>query len=268
MHDLDNRDAPLGFPVASQELEHFGIKFSIGGAHISRTIMLDELGTLLANVGPSAVNDYREAIVDINILGKTTKSTRQKSLRHLRELYSLDESTPIFGLLRKLQTIDARSLPLLAFEVAWARDPLLRATTNYILALSPGESVETTRLAESVEAAFESQYSELNRHKVARNAASSWTQAGYLSGRTKKIRQQVKPSVTALTMALFLGSTCGFHGLAVFANPWCRLLDLSASRAKALALEAHRAGLINLRVVGEVVELSFPLLFEFQAKPS
>jgi len=35
-----------------------------------------------------------------------------------------------------------------------------------------------------------------------------------------------------------------------------------------MGFEAHRAGLLNLRAVGEVVELSFPLLAEFQGQPS
>jgi hypothetical protein len=69
----------------------------------------------------------------------------------------------------------------------------------------------------------------------------------------------VKPSTAAVTMALFLGTVAGFHGAAVFSNPWCRLIDLTPERAKALALEAHRAGRLNLRVLGEVVDLSFPL---------
>jgi hypothetical protein len=55
-----------------------------------------------------------------NVLGKTTDSTRQKSLRHLRELYALDEGTPIFGLLRRLYSIDAASLPLAVG--AWRTD--------------------------------------------------------------------------------------------------------------------------------------------------
>ena len=69
-------------------------------------------------------------------------------------------------------------------------------------------------------------------------------------------------------MAFFLGDIAGYHGAAVFSNPWCALLDLNADRARAMGQEAHRAGLLNLRAVGEVVELSFPLLAEFQTKPS
>ena len=52
-----------------------------------------ELGAVLANVPQgSGAADYREAILQRNVLGKTTDSTRQKSLRHLRELYALDEA--------------------------------------------------------------------------------------------------------------------------------------------------------------------------------
>ena len=91
------------------------------------------------------------------------------------------------------------------------------------------------------DAAFPNQYSELNRNKIARNAASSWTQSGHLSGRAKKIRKRVNPSAVAVTMALFIGICSGFHGSAVFSNPWCRLLDLNSDQARTKGFEAHRA---------------------------
>jgi hypothetical protein len=265
VHDVSS----IGFPAVSSALVTFGLKFSSGGAHISRTMMTRELSAVLANVPlGSRVADYREAILQQNILDKTTVSTRQKSLRHLRELYALDEAIPIFGLLRKLHAMDAASLPLLAVQVAWARDPLLRATTPPVMDASEGDRVETASLAQRLEATFPNQYSELNRNKIARNAASSWTQSGHLAGRAKKTRQEIKPTAVTATMAFFLGDIAGYHGSAVFSNPWRRLLDLNPDRAKAMGFVAHRAGLLNLRAVGEVVELSFPLLAEFQGKPS
>ena len=259
----------LGFPAVSPALEKFGLKFSSGGAHISRTMMLSELGAVLASVPQgSGAADYRDAILRRNILSKTTDSTRQKSLRHLRELYALDETTPIYGVLRKLHATDPASLPYLAVQVAWARDPLLRATTQAIMDAAEGERVDVASLARALEVAFPNQYSELNRSKIARNAASSWTQSGHLAGHLKKIRQRLKPTIVAVTMAFCLGDIAGYHGAAVFSNPWCRLLDLSADRAKAMGFDAHRAGLLNLRAVGEVVELSFPLLAKFQDCPT
>jgi len=231
--------------------------------------MLAELEAVLAAVPlGSATADYRDAILLRNVLGKVTDSTREKSLRHLRELYALDQSTPIFRLLRKLHAMEAASLPLLAVLVAWARDPLFRATTQPVMDASEGDRVETAALAQALEAAFPNQYSEVSRSTTTRNAASSWTQSGHLAGRTKKIRQVIKPTAVAATMALLLGDVSGYHGAAVFSNPWCRLLDLNSDRARAMGFEAHRAGLLNLRAVGEIVELSFPLLADLQGQPS
>lgn len=255
----------LGLPAASSGLLDFGLKFTGGGAHISRTMMLSELEAVLAAVPQDGASvAYRDAILQNNVLGKTTDSTRQKSLRHLRELYSLEEETPIFKLLRLLHSLDPASLPLLAMQVAWSRDPLLRSTTPAVFDVAEGDRVETKSLASAVKATFGDQYSELNSDKIARNAASSWTQSGHLAGRAKKVRQLVKPSTAATTMALFLGTAAGFHGAAVFSNPWCRLLDLNPERSKAMALEAHRAGRLTLRVLGEVVDLSFPLFADLE----
>jgi hypothetical protein len=116
-------------------------------------------------------------------------------------------------------------LNLLALLVAWSRDPLLRATTQPVMDAWEGEQVEVASLTRALEVAFPNQYSELNRNKIGRNAASSWTQSGHLAGRGKKIRQRIKPTVAAVTMALFLGHIAGYTGAAVFLDPWCRLLD-------------------------------------------
>jgi|GEM_PF-2325775 len=123
-----NPTPTLGLPAASPGLLDFGLKFTGGGAQISRTMMLSELEAVLAAVPQDGASEaYRDAILQNNVLGKTTDSTRQQSLRHLRELYALDEETPIFKLLRLLHSLDPASLPLVAMLVAWSRDPLLRS---------------------------------------------------------------------------------------------------------------------------------------------
>ncbi len=227
--------------------------------------MLAELKTVLTEVpvgsNPSA---YREAILERNVLDKSTDSTRKESLRRLRELYALDGGTPLFAMLRKLHSIDPTSLPLLALQVTWARDPLFRATTAPVLAASEGNRVETTRLAQSLEATYGAQYSALSRNQTARHAASSWTQAGYLFGRAKKTRMRTEPTPASVAMALAIGNVAGYFGTAVFSNPWCQLLDIGADRARRLGQDAHKVGLLNLRAIGDVVELSFPLFADIQ----
>ena len=262
--------APVAFPAQSSFLEEFGLKFSSGSGHTSRTIMLTELQTLLAEVPfGSSKSDYRSAVLDKNILGKATTTTRAKSLRYLRELYGCDESLPIFKLLRKLYAIDATSLTLLAIQVAWSRDQLLRATFIQIKSASIGQRVDASTLEPIIEAAFPSQYSQLGQKKIARNTSSSWSQSGHLTGGTnKKTRQLIQPTAVAVTMALLLGQVSGSSGAAVFASPWCELLDLNADQARRMGLEAHRAGLVNLRAIGDVVELSFPLFADIQGPAS
>lgn len=246
-----------------KDLELLGCKFTPGGAHISRTMMLGELEVLLSCIPEGAPSeDYADMIIARNVLSKTTESTRQKTLRHLRELYGLDEKVPLFRLLRKMYTIDKSALPLLAIQVAWARDTLLRTTSSAIFEAFEGELVTTASLEEKLVEAFPGQYSDGN--KIARNAGSSWTQSAHLVGRSKKKRTRVVASPAAATLALFLATRAGFHGASVFSNPWCMLLDMTADKARSKAQEAHCSGFLNLRCIGDVVELSFPMLSEIQ----
>ena len=248
------------------DLEKLGVKFTQGGAHISRTMMLAELEMLLQCVPEGApVQTYVEAVLERNVLSKTTESTRQKTLRHLKELYGIDERVPLFRLLRKMYAVDASALPLLAVQVAWARDTLFRATSEPIWDAGEGELVETNMLGKALSDEFPGHYSDVT--KIARNAGSSWTQSGHLVGRSKKLRHRVNPAPAAVTLALFLANASGFHGAAVFDNPWCRLLDLPPDRARSMGLAAHRASLLNLRGIDDVVEISFPLLRDLVPYP-
>jgi hypothetical protein len=135
-----------------------------------------------------------------------------------------------------------------------------------VLETSDGERVATGSLADALEMTYPNQYSLLNRNKIARNVSSSWTQSGHLRGRAVKIRQPIRPTAVSVALALFLGDIAGYYGAEVFSNPWCRLLDLSPERTKPFGFEAHRAGLINLRSLREIVELSFPLLADCREK--
>jgi hypothetical protein len=181
--------SPEDFAIAGNQssLERFGFKLSAGGAHISRTIMLKEITRLLNSSDcANEVEDYNRAVIEENVLGKATESTRQKTLRHLRELYALSSAVPIFSIYRELIKLDPQSAPLLSILIAWARDPLLRATTAAILSASNGDRVSGDDFQQAVTEAYPHQYSANNIGKIARNAASSWTQSGHLTGRAKK----------------------------------------------------------------------------------
>lgn len=240
-------------------VSHFGFKVVKGGAHASRTMMLAELDSLLRSVPASASEaEIANAVVDKNVLGKETVSSRKKSLSHLKELYALAPESPLFRVLRRLYQISPDSLPQLALLVALARDPLLRASAEAILPLPAGHSITPADISSVIEMTFPGTYSVKSLLSIAQNCASTWAQAGQLAGRVKKVRSALQPTPAGCALAFLLGEVTGHHGAAIFSSPWCRAIELDPERARGLGFEAHRRGLINLRAIGEVVEVSFP----------
>ncbi len=89
--------------------------------------MTSELSLVLDGLpGDSVAARYRQAIIDENLLGKATRSTRLKAARHLTNLYALDPSKAVFWMLRHFWTADQVGKPMLAYLAASARDRLLR----------------------------------------------------------------------------------------------------------------------------------------------
>ena len=83
--------------------------------------MLAELTQVLDRVPVAApMQSYLDAIVEDNVLGKPTHSTRQKTAKRLTELYALDPGCPSFRLLRFYWSDGAEGRPMLAFLSACA----------------------------------------------------------------------------------------------------------------------------------------------------
>lgn len=239
----------------------FGLRFGDRGTHTSRTVMFLELFDLLKFTTPTAgSSEYRSAIVEDNLLGKRTLATRKLTAQRLSELYGLDPSVPIFRVFRRLWDADHAGRPLLAFLVAYARDPLLRHTTDAVLNAPLGRPVSTTDIDLALQDRLGARLNPSVRHKVARNIGSSWTQSGHLTGRTAKRRTKTSASPSAACLALLIGYTTGLRGRALFTSEWARLLDVSYSELIQLVQAANRAGLLNFRQIGDVVEIQFPTL--------
>jgi len=159
--------------------------------------------------------------------------------------------------------LDSHSAPLLSLLIAWARDPLLRATTPAVLEATIGDKVIGDDFQKALTELYPHQYSAIIIGNIARHAASSWTQSGHLSGRVKKIRSRVQPHPAAVSFALILGHVGGVADAQLFTSVWCRLLDLSPTEARSLAEQAYRQELLTLRAMGPVVEISFPRFRQF-----
>lgn len=225
--------------------------------HASRTMMLAELELLLAAVPTDAPSEaYEEAIVNDNVLLKRTLSTRKKSFRHLRELYALDPRHPLFAVLRALWKEEPTTAPLLALLMAMTRDALLSATAPFIANLASGEPVSAETLAEVVRENHPD-LSDLTLHKVGRNAAATWSQAGHLSGNAPKLRVRVQATPAACAYAMWIGFLDGHKGLRLFDTIWARMLDATAHDLDALAFAASQRGWLEYKRIANVAEFSF-----------
>lgn len=274
-----------------------GVRFGAVGAHTSRTMMLAELEDLLAAVparAPEGANeparqvqlfepeahqlslfagrlpvraDYLRAILDDNVLGKSTAASRRITLQRLNELYGLDPLLAIFRVLRRLWEVDRPGRPLLALLCAMARDPLLRATANAVLPLAIGTELPRAAMYEALASTDDlhaadgpalpesTRFKPAILDKIARNAASSWAQSGHLHGRMRKLRRAVAPTPGSTAFALWLGSLEGLAGDYLLTTLWAAVLDAPPDRLFDSVLQAKQLGLLRAIAGGGVREI-------------
>lgn len=247
-------------------LERLGFSYERGGVHTARTMMLLELKELLSFV--SAVDatktDYLDAIQTANCLGKRSGKTRLLTFRHMVDLYGLDPNLLVFRALRFFWERDFEGQPLLAVLCAYTRDPLLRASTSFVLAFQEGAPVRREALEEFIDKQEPGRFSNATLKSTAQNINSSWTQAGHLAGRARKVRACAVATPGSVSLALLLGYVSGLRGETLFKSDFTRVLDCSFDRAVELAEDASRRGWISLKRVGQVIEVLFPNLITEQ----
>ena len=250
----------------NKKLERYGFSFERGGVHTARTMMLVELRALLSYVekADAPKSEYLEAIQTANCLGKRSGKTRTLTYRHLVDLYALDPNLMLFRALRFFWLRDVDGQPLLAALCAYSRDPIFRATAPYILEYQEGATVGREALEEFIDNQEPGRFSKATLKSTAQNINSSWTQAGHLSGRARKIRTRAVPTPGTVSFALLLGYMTGLRGESLLKSDYTRMLDCSFDRTIELAEDASRRGWISLKRVGQVVEVLFPNLISAQ----
>ena len=251
---------------SDSRLTRFGFSFERGGAHSSRTIMLDELETLFSFVDRPDANkaEFLHAINESNCLGKRSGKTRLLTYRHLVDLYALDPGVTIYRAMRFFWQRDPASRPMIALLCAYARDSILRQAAALILKTSEGSVLTRESVEELIDSIEQGRFSKATLKSTAQNINSSFTKSGHLHGKGKKVRTKVVPTAASVAFALFLGYLSGERGGSLFYSEYASLLDCSYEKAVELAEEASRRGWIVFKRLGNVIEALFPGLLNNQ----
>lgn len=239
--------------------QKFGFKFGRSGAHSARTMMLAEITQLFHDRGFEAIAaHYQEDIELFNVLHKPTEKARKLTWRHLVDLYGMDTSIPLFRTFRRLWDSDESARPMLACQMALARDPLLRLSQDKILSLVPGQWLPREDMEQALNEQCPDRFSQAMLKSLAQNVNGTWTHAGFLKGRIKKYRAEPSVRPVNVVFALFLAYLQGASGNRLFTSEWVRLLCCRQERLLELARQASYSGLINFKHSSEVVEVTFP----------
>lgn len=244
-------------PQATQE--KFGFKYGRNGAHASRTMMLDEITTLFEGRPPSATPaQYQEDIEHFNVLHKPTEKARKLTWRHLVDLYGMNTEQPLFRAFRRLWEYDEQARTVLACQMSLARDPLLRLSKPSILSLELGQPLAREQMEQTLAELCPDRFSPATLKSLAQNVNGTWTKAGYLKGRVKKVRSEPVIRPVNVAFALFMGYLQGATGNRLFTTEWARMLECRTERLLEHARMASHAGLITFKHSSEVVEVTFP----------
>lgn len=250
----------------TNHLSQFGFSFEKGGAHLARTMMLNDLRTSILSVESidSDKSGYKEAIIENNCLGKRSWKTRSLSFRHLANLYGLDPSILLCRALLYFWNRDSQGQPLLALLCAYSRDSMLRKFMPFILGQPIGSVVTREGLETFIDEKEPDRFSSATLKSTAQNINSTMTQSGHLTGRVRKVRSKACPTAGSVSYALLLGFLRGVRGEYLFSTEYFNLLDCSFDEGAELAEVASRKGWIVFKRVGRVIEVLFPNLLTEQ----
>lgn len=227
--------------------------------HTSRTLMFAELARVMDHAAQD--DSYLESLKE-NVTNKRTKTNQEKTLRYLTQLYGFDKMDPVFQCFKYFwQQSAVTDKPILALLYALRNDYLLSESIPVVLSTPTGEKVSTGKLETSIEALHPGRFSDNTRRSIAQNIASSWKQAGYITGKVKNIRTQTHPGYFVVTLALLLSYLNGDRGDFILKSKWVKALGIGEEQVRELAFEAAKRDLLQYQFAGAVTTISFTNLF-------
>ena len=227
--------------------------------HTSRTMMFAELSKVMDHAIQEDI--YLDSL-DQNIANKKTKTNQDKTTGYLKQLYSFDVKYNPFKAFKYFWRIAPENdKPALALLYAIGEDFLLAESYPVVASTKPGDKVTIEKLEENIESHYKERYSENTRRSLAQNIASSWKQAGFITGKVNNIRTQPEIGYHTVVFAFLMAYFNGERGDFILTSKWSKALCLGDSQLRELAIEAAKRDLLQYQYAGNVTAISFNNLF-------
>jgi hypothetical protein len=200
---------------------------------------------------------YFEALSN-NVTGKKSADGVKQTARFLTKIYSFDISNNFFIAFKYFWTItDTSEKVLISFLYAISQDYLLAESIDVVKSVQIGEKVTVESFENNVEKYYPNKYSKVTRHSIGKNIASSWKQAGFITGKTKNVRTQPEISYRVACFAFLLAYLNGDRGDFIWGSMGVNALCLYESKLRELAIECAKKDLMKYQYAGSVTAINF-----------
>ena len=221
---------------------------------------------LLAVPAGGSADDYRNAVLIGNAVGKGTAIGQKWAWKGLKPRYALDRpESAEFRAFRTAMDDPSPAARGYACALMLARmDRLFREVTlAYLSPVLASSDARVDRAAvqgevEARMAAAERHWSASTLDSVANHTLSSWKDFGLVIGSKVRRTARVHPTHGTTIFAAQLGRLEGLTDRQVLGSRWFALLGLSEPDATTLMYDAARAGAVGFRAQADVVELDLP----------
>ena len=226
--------------------------------HTSRTIMFSEIASLMNHIVEGAeITD----LLDLNVFNKRSADNLYKTNKYLQQLYFLNFDQLAFRVFVHYWKItDQAAKPILALLFAVNNDYLLSQSIDVVFNAKLGVKLPIENFDDNIEKYHPSHYSPNTRRSTAQNIASSWKQAGFITGKVKNIRTQPDISYELVAFAMLLSFLNGDRGDFIMHSNCVNALCLSESKLREKAVEASKRDYLQYHYAGNVTSISFDKL--------
>jgi hypothetical protein len=118
------------------------------------------------------------------------------------------------------------------------------------------DKVYIEKIEDNIEKYHPNRFTKNTLRSVAQNIASSWKQAGFITGKVKNIRTQPTITYNIAAFAFIIAYLSNLRGDYIISSKWVKALCLNDKQIRELAIEASSRGLIQYQYAGNVTSIT------------